>query len=96
MGAIYTLTINRIHKVKKRAGLFKKKEVEITENLFSWHYSKEESALEQLESLGNLLIDGFRRCWMNSVKFGHTGPCKVSPEIDGWYEAYITHDQVYD
>lgn len=93
---IYTWKVNRVRRIKKRVGLFKKRSIEIKENLISMHYADKHHALSSMEAIEYMNIDGFRRCWLDSVSFSHDGPYKTSPEVDGYYETYVTESLIMD
>ena len=92
---IYTWKVNRVRRIKKRVGLFKKRTIEIKENLISMHYTDENRALDSMNRIDQMAIDGFRRCWINSVAPITNTPFKMSPEVDGYYETYVTEEILF-
>lgn len=93
---IYTWKVNRVRRIKKRVGLFKKRTIEIKENLIDISYTNKDRALSNMNLIDSMNIDGFRRYWLDAVDIVHDGPYKKSPEIDGYYETYVTEEILFE
>lgn len=93
---IYTWKVNRVRFIKERVGLFKKRKKEITENLISMHYTDKNRALDSMNRIDQMTIDGFRRFWIDYVASITNTPFKMSPEVDGYYETYVTQSILFE
>jgi hypothetical protein len=60
------------------------------------HYADKRHALSNMEAIEYMNIDGFRRCWFDAADIIHDEPYKKSPEVDGYYETYVTESCIMD